>query len=279
MTLDCLVPPEVAATIPIMQVPLEPKALRRASRNAAGKTKGTASASAVPVEDLTGDEDSNTFTFIHKRERPVGPHVEAVAALNAELEHMKNSVGLLAAIPGPGAGDAIAQLTNRMVEIIVKLSALQREQSEFSFARSPCFPPPNSNRPPASVLLRSTSSSSSFDPMATAEMMPDDYTGYNDGSGFYDGDGYRVYQAEDEEDERLRQRKFAKLFASAMFKGITFVFQIQHVKLVNLRKDYNQCTKFFASHARKYFTKELVHSVMDTDIELRNSSTLLVLAQ
>ena len=95
MTLDCLVPPEVAAAIP-MQVPLEPKALRRASRNAAGKTKGTASASAASVEDLTGDEDSNTFTFIHKRERPVGPHVEAVAALNSELEHLKNSVGLLA---------------------------------------------------------------------------------------------------------------------------------------------------------------------------------------
>ena len=184
MTLDCLVPPEVAAAIP-MQVPLEPKALRRASRNAAGKTKGTASASAAAVEDLTGDDDSNTFTFIHKRERPAGPHVEAVAALNAELEHLKNSVGLLAAIPGPGAGDAIAQLTTRMVEIIVKLSALQREQSEFFLRKKPMLStpvgPPASNGPPASVLLRSTSSSSSsFDPMATAEMMPDDYTGYND---------------------------------------------------------------------------------------------------
>ena len=138
---------------------------------------------------MCGDEDSNTFTFIHKRERPAGPHVEAVAALNAELEHLKNSVGLLASIPGPGAGDAIAQLTNRMVEIVVKLSALQREQSEFFLRKKPMLStpvgPPASNRPPASVLLRSTSSSSSsFDPMATAEMIPDDYTGYNDGSGW-----------------------------------------------------------------------------------------------
>ena len=38
-------------------------------------------------------------------------------------------------------------------------------------------------------------------------MMPDDYTGYNDGSGFYDGDGYRVYQAEDEEDEEAEAEK------------------------------------------------------------------------
>ena len=44
----------------------------------------------------------------------------------------------------------------------------------------------------------STTSSSSFDPKATAEMMPDDYTGYNDGSGFYDGDGYHVSQTEDD---------------------------------------------------------------------------------
>ena len=96
MTLDCLVPPEAAAAAP-MAVPLEPKALRRAARNAAGKTKGTASGAAgIPVEDLTGEEESNTFTFIHKRERKEGPHVEAVAALTYELENLKNSVGLLA---------------------------------------------------------------------------------------------------------------------------------------------------------------------------------------
>ena len=83
------------------------------------------------MEALTGEEESNTFTFIHKRERQDGPHVEAVAALNSELEHLKNSVGLLTAVPGPGAGDAIAQLTTRMVEIIIQLSALQREQSEL----------------------------------------------------------------------------------------------------------------------------------------------------
>ena len=164
------------------------------------------------MEDLTGEEDSNTFTFIHKRERPVGPHVEAVAALNSELELLKNSVGLLAAIPGPGAGDAIAQLTtSRMVEIIVKLSALQREQSEFFLRKKPLLStpvgPPASIGPPASVSVRSTASSSSFDPMATAEMMPDDYAGYNYGSGFYDGDGYRVLQAEDDEDEEAEAEK------------------------------------------------------------------------
>ena len=38
-------------------------------------------------------------------------------------------------------------------------------------------------------------------------MMPDDYTDYNDGSGFYDGDGYRVSQAEDEEDEEAEAEK------------------------------------------------------------------------
>ncbi len=30
---------------------------------------------------------------------------------------------------------------------------------------------------------------------------------YNDGSGFYDGDGYRVSQAEDEEDEEAEAEK------------------------------------------------------------------------
>ena len=39
-------------------------------------------------------------------------------------------------------------------------------------------------------------------------MMPDDYTGYNDGSGFYDGDGYHhVSQAEDDEDEEAEAEK------------------------------------------------------------------------
>ena len=58
-------------------------------------------------------------------------------------------------------------------------------------------------------MLRSTTSSfSSFNPKATAEMMPDDYTGYNDGSGFYDGDGYHhVSQAEDDEDEEAEAEK------------------------------------------------------------------------
>jgi hypothetical protein len=52
-------------------------------------------AAGIPVEDLTGEEESNTFTFIHKRDRKEGPHVEAVAALTSELENLKNSVGLL----------------------------------------------------------------------------------------------------------------------------------------------------------------------------------------
>ena len=47
--------------------------------------------------------------------------------------------------------------------------------------------------------------------MATAEMMADDYTGYNDGSGFYDGDGYRVSQAEDEEDEEAEAEKIRQV--------------------------------------------------------------------
>jgi hypothetical protein len=51
---------------------------------------------------LTGEEESNTFTFIHKRERKEGPHVEAVAALTSELENLKNSV---ASIPGPASDD------------------------------------------------------------------------------------------------------------------------------------------------------------------------------
>ncbi len=97
----------------------------------------------------------------------------------------------------------------------MKLSALQREQSEFFLRKKPILStpvgPPASNRPPASVLLRSTCSSSSFDPMATAEMMPDDYTGYSDGSGFYDGDGYRVSQAEDEEDEEAEAEKVCQV--------------------------------------------------------------------
>ena len=56
-------------------------------------------------------------------------------------------------------------------------------------------------------MLRSTTSSfSSFNPKVTAEMMPDDYTGYNDGSGFYDGDG-GYHQAEDDEDEEAEAEK------------------------------------------------------------------------
>ena len=51
--------------------------------------------------------------------------MEADAALIFELENLKNSVGLFASIPGPASGDAIAHLTDRMVKIIVQLSALQ----------------------------------------------------------------------------------------------------------------------------------------------------------
>jgi hypothetical protein len=66
--------------------------------------------------------------------------VEVDAALTSELENLKNSVGLFASIPGPASGDAIAHLTDRMVKIIIQLSALQQEQSEFFLQKKPKKP-------------------------------------------------------------------------------------------------------------------------------------------
>ena len=215
MTLDCLVPPEEAAAAP-MEVPLEPKTFRRAARNAAGKTKGTASGAAgIPVEDLTGEEESNTFTFIHKRERKEGPHVEAVAALTSELENLKNSVGLLASIPGPASGDAIAHLTDIMVQIIIQLSALQREQSEFFIQKKPKkLSTPAQSTPsvavPNSGLL---STYSDFDPHATANM-PDDYTGYDDGSAFFAGQRNYVVAAANDAEETDEEAEMEKVRAT-----------------------------------------------------------------
>ena len=202
LTLDCLVPPDVAAVAP-MQIPTEPKQIRRAARSAAARTRGTASGSSLPVEDLTGDEESNTFTFIHKRERKEGPHVEAIAALSSELESLQTSVGLLAAIPGPGAGDAIANLTTRMVQIIVQRSALQQEQSEYFLRKKPMFASPAAAvgvaGTPASGQL---STSSTFDdPQATAPMQADSSYGvsFEEGNAFFAGQEY-IYDGEEEDE-------------------------------------------------------------------------------
>jgi len=62
LTLDCLVPPEVA--VPVV-MPLAAKAVRRADRATAGRVRGNASASVnVPdnVQDLTADVDDNSVS-------------------------------------------------------------------------------------------------------------------------------------------------------------------------------------------------------------------------
>ena len=155
MTLDCLVPPDVPAPQSMVVVP--PKAQRRAERTSAGKTRGTASSSTLPITDLTDDGDTNTFTFIHKRDQAAGPYDEALKPLLAELEQLKTNIGILATVPGTHV--AIDQLSARLVTVILEVSRLQQLQSEHFITKRPRISTPaasTSSRTPVSVLPSSS---------------------------------------------------------------------------------------------------------------------------
>ena len=82
---------------------LPPKPIHRAERRAAGCTTGTASAATTAqVHDLTdSDEQTNTFTFVHRRDHVMGPHDDELRALQAELDQLKGNIVVLSNVPGP----------------------------------------------------------------------------------------------------------------------------------------------------------------------------------
>ena len=144
LTLDCLIPPAEPSTTSMVVAPT--KQVRRGDRITASKTKGTAAASSLPVMDLTNSEESNTFTFIHKRGHSTGPHDEALNAYSAELDMLKSNIQILASLPtGMGQNDVLGQLNRRLVKVIMEVSRLQQLQSEYFNRKQPRLGTPTTN--------------------------------------------------------------------------------------------------------------------------------------
>jgi hypothetical protein len=122
MTLDCLVPPEVVQP-ENMQLPS--KAVRRAERLTAAKTRGTASSTAIPITESTlplKPEVTKTFVVLHKKEE--GSHVDTViAGLEREQVQLESNLRFLESHGGDPA--AIRLLNARIMKVIVALTKLQ----------------------------------------------------------------------------------------------------------------------------------------------------------
>ena len=215
MTLDCLVPPTVLETNSMIVT--SGKTIRRAERVTAGKTKGTASASSsVSIVDVTaggdgsvddGSSSRNTFTFIHKREKPSSSSGgEALAAYLAELEQLKSNIALLGSLPGQTRN--IDTLTQRMIEVIMEVSRLQKLHSDqisnsitsitntTKRRRIIVASSPEENIPQLPHLTPSTVSSSYNVQCASAI-----YDGENDNSPmYYDNEVYKYQDGEDNND-------------------------------------------------------------------------------
>eukprot|EP01037_Dinobryon_pediforme_P018622 gene18622-18913_t len=117
--LDCLVPPDTTVAATSMLVVVPPKVVRRGERKSAGKTKGTASASSLPVMDLTNDEGSRSSA---------DPVFVTIQALRDELDNLKGYMNLLLALQkGKAAtGTTVESISDRIVEVVSELTILQR---------------------------------------------------------------------------------------------------------------------------------------------------------
>ena len=193
MTLDCLVPPEEPVAESMVVAP--PKAQRRGERANAGKTKGTASASTLPVMDLTnGEYGSNTFTFVHKRDHVSSPYDNALKPLLAELEQLKTNIVILTNVPGTHA--AVDKLNARLVKVILEVTRLQELQSDhFAVKR------PRNTTPASASTVRTPATAGSKLPTSSA--VPTNALGIMDPnatSDYYDENFYSIDNDDNDDD-------------------------------------------------------------------------------
>lgn len=161
LTLDCLVPAETAKFNNLKHV-------RRAERSMAGSNKINASADS---SSSTSEETSTSGVFTavaESREKEKLSRFDAlIACLKQELEQLKSNILLL--LNTPGAKNALQKLDKRLVEVVLSLSKVQEEQTEYLMnehygVQRRTFLP--------EVILASTSTSASTDEIPSVHRRP-----------------------------------------------------------------------------------------------------------
>jgi hypothetical protein len=132
MTLDCLVPPESEQQHSMI---VNSKTVRRAERLAAAKTKGTATATDIPIKAKENNEEKaeqKIYHHVHKKYEG-GPVEVAIKAFKDEMHELRATISLVEDV---GAVEEVQDMKRRLLEISRDLITLQKHKSETNKGNS-----------------------------------------------------------------------------------------------------------------------------------------------